>query len=198
MNIFDKDKILKKIVFDMDDVLWDFCGKACASIGMDVRRIVTFNVNLNPLLSKEEKETLIKAYSDDTIFDNIVWYKGINRLIDLSKKTDLHINSNCVGECVVGKKKPQLDSVLGFSDDHIHLNVIKVNTHHGKNIGPDVFSFIDDNPNNIAESNAMYNIMPVKPWNYTRTAVQQVSDKHVIYCEDLNTIIDVIEEKIAI
>lgn len=180
-----------KIVFDMDDVLWDFDGRVCKRIGLDKNRVVTFKVSENPLLNDEEKDTLRRAYADASIFDNIVWYDGINRISELtSMGADVHISSNCAGEEVAIKKHPQLLSALKLPEEKIHLNVIKVDTHHSKNIGSDVYAFIDDNPHNVAESDAKYNFMPIQPWNSTPEAKALVKHKKVIYCKDLNEIIN--------
>ena len=65
-----------RVVFDMDDILWDLNRVATDMAKIPYDKIIVFHVSENPLLTEEQKKALKQAYSSDELFDNMVWYEG--------------------------------------------------------------------------------------------------------------------------
>lgn len=147
---------MKKVVFDVDDILWSLNEKASNDAGVDRNNIVTYNPRKNPLLSDEEKHRLIKSYTNPTLFENIKWYDGISRINTL--KADVSINSNALSASAAESKRAQLKQVLTLPDDKIQINIVEQGKGK-KSIGEDVYIFVDDCPDNVLNSRATYNIM---------------------------------------
>lgn len=181
-----------KYIFDMDGCLWGFDERVCERIGLEYDRVVTFHVSENPLLDDEEKQRLRAGYMDPNIFENIIWYDGADRIRDLvDNDAYVGINSNCGSEKARDLKDVQIVQKFPFLD--YRLNLIEIGTHKKKQVGSDIDVFIDDNPHNIADSDAKLNIMPRKPWNTTDYAKSITYGKNVIQLGSLNEVIDFLE-----
>ena len=187
-----------KIVFDMDDVLWNFNDRVCDRIGLDKSQIVTFHVAKNPLLSDAQKASLIKAYGNVEMFRDIEWHQDIGKINQLVRAGhDIYINSHCINHEIIILKRMQLSSVLEVPDDNILLSVIETDSESKKNIGDDVDIFIDDNPNNIIHSKACINVMPTKTWNTSKYALEELSKSpNVIVVDGLNEVMGYINSMI--
>ena len=173
---------MKKIVFDLDDTLWNLNERACEITGVDLNKLDVFKIHQNTHLTKEEIDILFEVYKSPSLWDNIKYCPGATSIKDLeSDDVQVLINSNCLNEDVKAKKRSFLSKDLGLPDDQIILNVA-----NHKNI-EDVFIFVDDNPANIMNSKATWNIMPDKLWN------QGFEGKNVIRCYSLEEIIDTIK-----
>lgn len=156
----------RKIVFDVDDVLWSFNARVCRRAGIDERKLTTYNTTECHLLTDGEKRTLLERYSDCDSFMDIVWNDGTEKIHTLRKNGDrLYANSNCFGHEVAQVKGMQLMEGLGFDPDSMSLNVVEHGKRNKKEIGSDVDIFVDDNLHNVACSQATLNIVPEKPWN---------------------------------
>lgn len=183
--------MLKKVIFDIDDTLWGLNAKISKHTGIPFEKFITFKLELNDLLSNEEKDLVLDWYSTTKLFENIEWFEGIHRINDLN--ADVYINSNVYAKEIESLKRNQIHEVLDIDDNHIILNTITNGSVGIKSIDSDVFIFVDDSPYNIANSKAKYNIMLHRPWNTSEYGQNIISDTSVIICDTLNDIIDTIE-----
>lgn len=184
---------MRKVVFDIDDTAWDLNGRICNMFGINMSLIEHFYIKYNDKLSEEQKKILLENYSNPEMFKNIEWYDGFTGIFDLEKLgCEVFINSNCNTEEVREVKQYELVDKLGFNHDRVILNVVS-NTKH-KDLGNDIYIFVDDSPFNLAKSEAKYNIALKKPWNTSESGKEIIGDKDVIYCDTLIEAIDIINK----
>lgn len=178
----------RRVVFDVDDILWGLNRVASDKAGVSYDKIVTYDVNDNPLLSEIERRKLLEAYSDPSTFKRIKWYSGIEDLLKLEQKgVEVYFNSNSFNIEISELKRKQLKSVLAISDSRLIFNTIsdcKV-----KEVGDGVWCFVDDSPHNILNSSAVHNIMLKTPWNTSEYASDLLSDKSVVMLDTLEDIL---------
>lgn len=167
----------KKIVVDVDDVLWGLNEKICSERGIDYSKIVTFSSSANPLLSESEKKELKESYGDAKIFRNIKWYEGVSELFSLEGYgATVIINSNNLCKEVMDTKEAEIrNNFPSIRDEQLVLNV--PNNYSEKSIGDDVFILVDDSPYNVAKCNAEYYLVPRKPWNMSEDGTSIMKDK---------------------
>ena len=180
---------MKKIIFDIDDILWSLNEKAAKMANIEYDNLTSFSVPLNTNLTKEEAERLTSVYDNPKLFENIVWFDGIKRIDSLP--AEVHIVSNIFHKEVDTLKRTQLHSVTNIPDERIHLNLVTDATK--KTIPEDTYIFVDDSPYNIAASNATHNIMLKRPWNQSANGKEIIGNKPVTMFDTLNEIIDYIE-----
>ena len=181
---------LKKVVFDVDDVLWSLNRRVASIANVDYDKIITYSITDNPILSSDEKKRILDVYFDDSIFEDIEWYPAIKFLNTIN--ADVYINSNALTERAAELKRTQLLRVLNIPADNIRINIISDPKH--KQIDDDTYIFVDDSPYNIINSSAKFNIMLNCPWNISPEGLQVLAErnKSVIKCDSLDGIIDVI------
>jgi hypothetical protein len=179
----------KKVVFDVDDILWDLNRKAAKLAGISYNDIITFSLNENPLLTDDEKIRLKSVYGSEELFKNIEWFKNIDRINHLN--ADVHICSNILNLAVADIKRKQIHQVLDISDNNIHLNF--VTNGKVKQIPDDTFIFVDDSPYNILDSTAEHNIMLERPWNVSENGIAILGGKPRMMFKHFDSIIDCIE-----
>lgn len=186
---------MKKIVFDVDDTLWALNKKVCEKTGILYEKFSTFLIYENPLLTESEKKQILLEYGNPELFKNISWFKGIKRIKQL-KNVDIYINSNNLNQKCAENKFYELQKILNLPEDHIIMNITgkKQKNIKKKKIDEDTYIFVDDSPHNIAMSSARYNIMIRTPWNQSESAKKLIKDKNVIFCSNLNELIDTIEK----
>ena len=185
---------MRKVVFDVDDILWSLNRRVCKQTGIPYEEIITFSIHENPLLTESEKEKMLKQYGNPESFKNIPWFDGIKRIMEL--KADVYINSNSLNEDCSYYKTKELQQVLNMPNNHIIINIVgqKKTDSIRKIINEDTYIFVDDSPDNVASSHAKYNIMICTPWNQSEKMKELTKEKNVIFCKDLNEVIDVIEK----
>lgn len=188
-----------RVVFDMDDILWDLNKVATDMAKIPYNNIICFHVKENPLLSEEQKKTLKQAYSSDELFDNLVWYEGADKIFSLeSKDVEVSINSNCLGANVVERKHKLLHSLYAVDDSRLILNDLTKGV--AKEIGDGITIFVDDSPYNHVMNKAKYHVMMNKPWNVSdmgRVVLGDL-DRNMIRCDSLIEIIEKVRELIEI
>lgn len=184
---------MKKVVFDIDDTSWGLNERVCSLLGIDINDITDFYIKNNSKLTSEQKQQLIVNYSDESIFENIVWYDGFTDIFELeSLGCEVYINSNCNTVGVKNAKYQQLIEDLQFPVNRVILNI--VSDPKDKVLDDDIFILVDDSPFNIAKSTAKYNIALTKPWNTSESGLEIIGDKKVIYCNSFIDIIDTVRE----
>lgn len=67
---------MKKVVVDVDDILWDLNGRICQEYSIDFSNIVSFSISDNNVLSDIDKKKLVAGYIDENTFKDIEWYNG--------------------------------------------------------------------------------------------------------------------------
>lgn len=182
------------VVFDVDDILWGLNAKVSEITGIPEEKLITFALQENPLLTDEEKERVMSIYMSSEQFRDIKWYPGVERIMSLEQYgAEVHINSNSISQEVVDFKYSQLKSVIDIPDERLHLNLINIGDSKKKDIGDDVFIFVDDSPHNIATSTAKYNLMLNHPWNTSVYGIRDIGNVPVVRFDSLEKIIDHIE-----
>ena len=180
---------MRKIVFDLDDTLWDLNKKACQITGVSYYKLRTFITTENPYITDEEKEKLMNIYQNPKLWENMKWLDGAKALSSFEMLGDdikVYILSNCMNQQVVDFKRSFLSKELDIPDDQIILNV--ANNAKKKKLLDNMFIFVDDSPYNVSQSTAKYTIIPNKPWN------QNVINDHtdLFRFNSLNNILDFI------
>lgn len=185
-----------KIVFDMDDILWDFAGKIYRNLNLDENMMTAFDV-YESSLSRLDADRFFHELMEPSYFDEVVWFDGIEKMSQMIQMgVEIYINSNCNSEEAKEKKTRALLKIPGIVEKKIILNVNTENKHSPKDIGPDVDIFVDDCPANIAYSKAKLNILRTKPYNITETAKEEMEGKNILYFDTLNEIMDFILQRI--
>lgn len=186
---------MRKIVFDVDDTLWGLNAKISKKLNIPSEKLTIFSAMDNQNLTMTERKALLNAYADAKSFENIEWYDGIERILQLEKYgVEIHINSNSATNEIIKLKREQLQQILTLSDDRLHFNLISMKQATKKELDTDTFILIDDSPHNIALSNAKYNIMLMHPWNTSAEGKKSLCGKTPIYYDSLNKIIDAIKQ----
>ena len=186
---------MQKIVFDVDDTLWGLNANISKKLHIPSEKLTIFSAMDNQNLTMTERKALLNAYADAKSFENIEWYDGIERILQLEKYgVEIHINSNSATNEIIKLKREQLQQVLTLYDDRLHFNLISMKKATKKELDNDTFILIDDSPHNIALSNAKYNIMPMHPWNTSAEGKKSLCGKTPLYYDNLNKIIDAIKQ----
>lgn len=176
---------LRKIIFDMDDVLWGYTKYVMSQVNIPYEKHIDFNVAKSPLLTPEEKQRFWHAYGDPSFCKNVQFYPGIRGLLQLPRfGAEPWIKSNSRNREIADFKFDCLTTTLPeLPAEHIVLNLIDQPTTSasGKVYDEDTFAVIDDSPYNILGSPAKYNIMPMHPWNQSREARAMLAHKNVYY-----------------
>lgn len=181
---------MRKIVFDVDDVLWSLNRKMTQMTNIDYNKLVIYDINANPELTPDEKARIYAAYKDKALYEHIQWDESVHLINHIN--ADIYVNSNVLSAEIEALKREQLKRVLLIPDKNIQMNIVA--NHVSKSIDSDTYIFVDDCPYNIMNSKAQYNIMLACPWN-TSAAVQKElmsNGKRVIICETLGAIVHII------
>ncbi|MBO5435938.1 hypothetical protein J6A31_09100 [bacterium] len=176
----------RKVIFDIDDILWPLNEKMCEITGIDINRIIHYNIDTNPLLTEEERDLIRKTYRSDKLFYDIKWYPGIERINSID--ADVYVKSNAMTQSAADIKYMQLIQVLDLPDSHIDISVTL--DAYSKKIPTDTYIFIDDSPHNLAISPASHNIALNKPWNTSDDMLKILHETRLFRCNTLNDIID--------
>lgn len=157
----------EKIVFDMDDILWALNKRIADRHGIDHNKLVTYSIFENPILSDNEKEAILRAYNDPSVFEDIEWFDGADRIMVLEQfGARVFINSNCYCEEIARAKYEQIHRLIDIPDSQLVLNVFGDTYKDGnKEIGEDVFAFIDDSPRNLIKADSVHLYTLNRPWN---------------------------------
>ncbi len=181
----------KKVVFDVDDILWALNKRMTEMAGIDFSKLTVYSVLENKNLTDDERQRAYNIYMNHELFENIEWYPGIERINQLD--ADISINSNSFCDKASMLKRQQLHDVLTLPDEKIIIRTIT--DEKKKEMDDDIFIFIDDSPYNIAASKATYNIVLQQPWNSSpeMQAIMRTNGTGYIYCDTLEHIIDLVE-----
>lgn len=152
----------RKVVFDLDDVLWPLNYVACQLLNIDYSKMVTFGIGDKSELTADEYERLTNLFEDPELWKHIKWEEKALDIYKLERyNAEIYIDSNCKNQDVADFKRSFLSNTLQIPDERIILNV----TQSPKVVKSDTFIFVDDLMTNIQNSRATHNIMPTKLWN---------------------------------
>lgn len=159
----------KTVIFDMDDVMYDFNGRVASLTGVPYSKFTQFNTYTNPNFTEEERQRVLKSYKDPFTYRNIRFDEKMIACIN-----DLHgnwpynvlISSNCASKEIRDIKMEQLLNVVDLPEADIHLNVIDMKTgSFQKDLPRGIYMLVDDSEHNIAQADAKYLVMPARQHN---------------------------------
>lgn len=162
-----------RIVYDLDDVLWDLTRPIMKKLNLEHKKQTNFHIQDDPVFIPEEKSQIMREFCDIGNFHKAEFYAGAKDILQVAD-TDVKvsINSNAYAPEVVEIKKQRLqDFFPNLPMENCRLNLVTPESNR-KQIDQDVLAFVDDSPYNIGESNAKFNLMPEKTWNTSPEAVQ--------------------------
>ena len=101
----------KKIVFDLDDTLWDLNKRVCKRANIEPHKITTFLMTDNPNLTEEQKKAILSSFANPEVWNNIEWSRGAKSIRELEALGyDVYVNSNCMNEEVASLKRELIHS----------------------------------------------------------------------------------------
>lgn len=159
------------IIYDIDDVLWGLNRRVSERLGFNYDDITDFDYKYTDLDAELIKK-IYQAYNDRETFRDMGFYDGVEDLLEVEKLgATVLINSCACSEEVVEQKYYEIQKILPKVNlKHVEIYSPDSKDRHVKTIGPDVLVFVDDNPHNVAKSQAKYTIVPRKPWNSSERA----------------------------
>ena len=156
----------RKVVFDIDDVLWGLTHRVVQQLSIKYQDWITFQVLQNERYSMETRIAINNAFRDPATFANMQFYTGVERIMDIEEYGAIvQIKSNSFSEAVaVSKRQQLLCAIPGLREEQLYLPIVDEHTTMQKRFDDDTFISIDDSPSNIAGSPACFNFMPYTPW----------------------------------
>lgn len=174
---------LRKIILDMDDVLWDSQRAFLTWAGIPYEKHIEFQTEKSPLLTPDERQKLLQAYSHLDCIKDLPFYPKLELFKELADYGGvIYVKSNSFTQEIADYKLIRLTEALPWLPaQRIELRIINQKTALGKSYDEDIFAAVDDSPYNIVTSPARYNIMLIHPWNQSSKAKQMVVGKNVFY-----------------
>lgn len=178
-----------KVIYDVDDVLWPCTETIFRQLSIDYAKQDDFKVDNNAKFTAKEKQAAKDAFTEVKNFSNITFYpaaRDIFKAEELGAK--IEINSNCYAQNIIDVKYKQLQRLFDSKniESKLHLNL--VTPHEHKTLPTDTYIFIDDNPYNIANSTAKFNLIPRRPWNTTSKMQQLAKSSNKIILSHLDNL----------
>lgn len=180
----------KKIVFDMDDILWGLNERASKIVGVEYDKLVCFRLEDNPYLTPKQRRRLLALYRNPKLWKDIEWYEGATDIKKLEEKGyAVYIHSNSMTKQVQAYKRI-ISTVFDLPEKQIILDV----STEAKKPLRNVLIFCDDNVANNRRSKAKYKVFLDKPWNK-----EMDEGEGIIRCstfrELMDTILKIIEKE---
>lgn len=179
-----------EIVYDVDDILWPLSRKIAKVCNVSYDHLTAnYRIHENTFLTPMEQKTIIEAFSDPHIFEDIKFFPEVEDILlprELGVKVSINSN-NLSAEIAKLKKEQLLSAIPGLSADDLHFNVISYSKE--KVFSSPMTILIDDSPYNIQISPALLNIMPQNiAWSCNYLAKQMTAEKPVLWLPDLEEI----------
>lgn len=182
------------VVYDVDDIMHLLEHRILDDLGIDAKRcLATYSIRENTLMTTEEQDAFIAAFSNSKYFHEIEFLPGVERILEPCRfGAEVQIVSNAFSEDISRLKSEQLlAAVPGLRPEQIVMNVIGYGGAHKKELSQHTTILHDDSPFNVEKSPALINVMPTwMPWSHSKEAIKQLSNKPVTWRKDLNTMID--------
>lgn len=179
---------MRKVVFDVDSVLWDLNRRVADIVNVRYEDFVEYHCFNNSRFSKEQQNLILECYYSKSVYENIEWNVGADKIKDLEKlNCEVWITSHCLSEDIAKVKLPQLLKHTSVQEDHIILEVINVES---SRYIDDAFILVDDSVQNLLNSKAKNNIVIDQPWNATIKSDELLKSIGVHRCIDLQSALD--------
>ncbi len=187
------------VVYDVDDVCWDFVGRLCAILGIEYNAWRSFYVSENSIFGPEIVERACELLVDASLYQNIEFYNGIEDILrpryDLGVKVEF--NSNSTVQTMIDLKREQLMSAIpGLRDEDMTFNLIIPNQPTVKKLSDKTVAFVDDNPHHIVNSTARFNVMPKCPWNTSIEGRRILGNRPVTQLDNLRQINNYVYQRV--
>ena len=183
-----------RVVYDVDDTLWDCVTDVYAHIGLTPADATHYVWSENAKLAPHQIEGLVAAYSSADFMSKFKFHDGYERIYDaeMDGKAEVWISSaNLSKEAAVAKMIRLMENVPNINPAQVRLTVGKSHA-QGRVVG-DIL--VDDNVLNVDSSDFRYNILIEKP--YTRGDLglfdKVCREKNVILVSSLSDAVDVVE-----
>ncbi len=182
------------VVYDVDDIMHLLEYRILADLGIDAKRcLATYSIRENNLITPEEQDAFIAAFSNSKYFHEIEFLPGVERILEPCQfGAEVQIVSNAFSEDISHLKSEQLLAVVpGLKPEQIVMNIIGYGGAHQKELDQHTTILHDDSPFNVEKSPALVNVMPTwMPWSHSKEAIEQLSNKPVTWRKDLNAMVD--------
>lgn len=195
------------VIYDCDDVLWPLTKRLNDKFGINEGKQTCFKLDEDTNLNESEKSKLRAGFVDPDNFRQMNFYPEVSSIEKVAQPgVEIIVNSNSFSTDIIKLKRSQLQAAFPFiPPKNLHLNLVTPNSNR-KTISREVFAFVDDSPYNIAESEALLNLVPQKPWNINDAALNVItknggkvirnwqkelhqilekSDKYIIFVKDV-------------
>lgn len=164
------------LCIDVDDVLWPLDETACRMAGVEYERIVTFDTRKNPLLTEDEKQRMLAAYSSPALHEKMPMYPGVRALgkIAADPRIRAAICSNSILQEAIDNKERNLSSFFGedWQNFETIFHLIDLDGVAGKKWPDNPWCVMDDSPHNALSCGARHILVPMRPWNTSEYGVE--------------------------
>jgi hypothetical protein len=182
---------IKKVVFDIDDILWPLVDTVCDKLKIDINLITDFVIKDCYLLSQKQIDDITNMFKDVNTWNSMDFYKGAKDITKISRYgVEVVVNSNCMSQAIGDSKKAQINKHIDIPEKDVRCNVIQLHTVTKKPLDADTDVLVDDSPYNVAGSPAKLNIIINKPWNTSPKAKKIMQGKNIVR---FNTLVEVNE-----
>lgn len=181
-----------RVVYDVDDTLWDLNQTICDVHDLNFDDIVTYVAVNNPRLTEEQKQVMLAAYGEPEIFKQCKFYDGYERIFDLEKNgiAEVWISSGNMTEEVMTIKAKRLEKeVANINMNHVRLTC-STQIYQGRVTG-DIL--VDDSLMNMIKGNFKYNILIDAPYNRNEDDIA-AAKKEIIRVTSLSEAVDLVED----
>ncbi len=159
----------KRVVLDVDDVMWPLNEHVAWLANVDFNDIVTFFAPDNYMLDDAAKKRLYEAYQTPWLHVHMDFYPDARLFATLAHDSRIEpwIASNNTSQTARNDKLCNLKDFFGpdLNRFSLHMPVVDMADTHEKIFPDDIFCLIDDSPKNAVKSGAQHVLMRKKPWN---------------------------------
>lgn len=175
---------------DVDELLWGLRARIAmrAGISLDCWREYFIPDNDFPPEVAKRLEELIR---DDSIYDNIEFFDGIEGIIrpELELGVKMRIVGNSTSKSEIIKKSEQLlAKVPGMKEENLDFRLVPLHQKVTKVLPEGTLIFADDLPWHIASSTAKINVLPRYSYNISAKAQAMMSKVPYQYFTSLREI----------
>lgn len=184
---------LRRVVYDVDDTLWDLTGMLCDNFGVNKEDHITYDPKDNPRLSDNEKQMFYEAFRDPEVFKQCRFFDGYEQIFDLEKdgSAEVWISSANLNESIMEVKRERLrNEIPNINMEHVSLTVAGT-VHQGRVPG---YILVDDSLSNVANSDFEYYILIDMPHNRNTDILEMYPNKNIIKVHSLKDAIKLVED----
>lgn len=179
--------------WDVDDLGWNLCETIARNLRLNYDDWIDFKIYDNPNYTDEQKKTIYEMFQDVNIYKQLRFYRGFDKIARIrAYGGEPKLKSSSMAEEVLEYKEWRLPrEIPGITKADLELNLVVPGSTNQKKYESNVLTAADDNPYNVADSDAETNLMPMwQPWSRTKKAIEMVKDKNVIWLPSVEAMID--------